>query len=73
MVALYLLLLDEVVVVVVVAVGSSCRRLWLVELVLPLVEGPYEGNWLWWSAVSMCVSSFSKLSWVEDTVFGSVG
>ena len=27
-----------------------------------------EGNWQWWRAVLMWVSSLSMFSWVEDTV-----
>ena len=66
MVALYLLLLDELLLLFLLlswAVGGLC----VVEFVLPWLRAQ-EGNWQWWRAVLMCESSFWRLSCVEDTV-----
>ena len=62
MVALYLLLLEEL--LLLAGAAGACGWLNLCSQWLRA----HEGNWQWWRAVLMCVSSFSKLSWVEDTV-----
>ena len=69
MVALYLLLLDELLLLLLLLLllaGAAGGCGWL-NLCSHWLRA-HEGNWQWWRAVLMCVSSFSKLSWVEDTV-----
>ena len=66
MVALYLLLLDELLLLLLLLSWAVGGCVWL-NLCSHWLRAQ-EGNWQWWRAVLMCESSFLRLSWVEDTV-----
>ena len=66
MVALYLLLLDELLLLLLLLSWAVGGCVWL-NLCSHWLRAQ-EGNWQWWRAVLMCESSFWRLSCVEDTV-----